>query len=70
LVQAADELLADLDMLLASIKVRAMEHKDTVCMRRSHGIHAEPMTLGLKFALWLDETERNIRRLETARCAQ
>ncbi|MBV5337196.1 MAG: adenylosuccinate lyase, partial [Deltaproteobacteria bacterium] len=41
LVQAADELLADLDLLLESIKLRAFEHKDTVCMGRSHGIHAE-----------------------------
>lgn len=52
LVQAADELLADLDMILESIKVRAYEHKDTVCMGRSHGIHAEPVTFGLKLATW------------------
>src|SRR5512137_3059935 len=50
MTQAADELLADLDMLLESIKARAYEHKDTVCMGRSHGIHAEPVTFGLKLA--------------------
>ena len=50
LTQAADELLADLDMLLAAIRKRAMEHKNTVCIGRSHGIHAEPVTFGLKLA--------------------
>jgi len=67
LVQAADELLADLDELLASIKVRALEHKDTVCMGRSHGIHAEPVTFGLKLAGWYAEMDRNRRRLKAAR---
>ncbi len=50
LTQAADELLADLDMVLESLKARALEHKDTVCIGRSHGIHAEPVTFGLKLA--------------------
>jgi len=67
LVQAADELLADLDELLASIKLRALEHKDTVCMGRSHGIHAEPVTFGLKLAGWYAEMDRNRRRLKSAR---
>ncbi len=67
LVQAADELLADVDMVLESIKVRAYEHKDTVCMGRSHGIHAEPVTFGLKLAGWYAEMKRNRRRLESAR---
>ncbi len=67
MVQAADLLLADLDLLLASIKVRAMEHKHTVCIGRSHGIHAEPVTFGLKLASWYAEMERNRRRLRAAR---
>jgi len=67
LTQAADELLADLDMVLAAIKKRAMEHKDTVCIGRSHGIHAEPVTFGLKLASWYAEMDRNHRRLAAAR---
>lgn len=67
LVQAADELLVDLDMILESIKLRAFEHKDTVCMGRSHGIHAEPVTFGLKLATWYAEMDRNRTRLRAAR---
>jgi len=67
LVQAADELLADLDMLLKSIRLRAFEHKDTVCIGRSHGIHAEPITFGLKLASFYAEMERNRSRLQAAR---
>ena len=67
LTQAADELLTDLDMVLAAIKMRAIEHKDTVCIGRSHGIHAEPVTFGLKLASWYAEMDRNRRRLLAAR---
>jgi adenylosuccinate lyase len=67
LVQSADELLADLDQLLETIKARAFEHRRTVCMGRSHGIHAEPMTFGLKLATWYAEMDRNRRRLRAAR---
>jgi adenylosuccinate lyase len=67
MTQAADELLADLDLLLESIKVRAYEHKDTVCMGRSHGIHAEPVTFGLKLASFYAEMQRNRVRLAAAR---
>ncbi len=67
LVQAADELLSDLDLVLESIKERAWEHKDTVCMGRSHGIHAEPVTFGLKLAGWYAEMDRNRTRLRAAR---
>ncbi len=67
MVQAADELLADLDMLLESLKIRALEHKDTVCMGRSHGIHAEPVTFGLKLASFYAEMQRNRTRLKAAR---
>jgi adenylosuccinate lyase len=67
LVQAADELLADLDLLLESLKLRALEHKDTVCIGRSHGIHAEPVTFGLKMASFYAEMQRNRTRLTAAR---
>ena len=67
LVQAADELLADLDMVLESLKQRAYEHKDTVCIGRSHGIHAEPVTFGLKLASFYAEMQRNRVRLLAAR---
>jgi adenylosuccinate lyase len=67
LVQAADLLLADLDLVLESIKKRAKEHKDTVCIGRSHGIHAEPVTFGLKLASWYAEMQRNRVRLAAAR---
>lgn len=65
--QAADILLELLKKFHVVLRRRAAEHKYTVMIGRTHGIHAEPMTLGLKFALWMDETERNIRRLEEAR---
>jgi adenylosuccinate lyase len=48
------------------LKVRALEHKNTICVGRSHGIHAEPTTMGLKFALWYEENQRNIERLKNA----
>jgi adenylosuccinate lyase len=67
LVQAADELLADLDMVMESIKLRAYEHKDTPCIGRSHGIHAEPVTFGLKLASFYAEMGRNRVRLLAAR---
>jgi adenylosuccinate lyase len=67
MTQAADELLADLDTLLDSLKLRAMEHKNTVCMGRSHGIHAEPVTFGLKLASFYAEMQRNRTRLAAAR---
>jgi adenylosuccinate lyase len=67
LVQAADELLGDLDALLDAIKLRAYEHKGTVCIGRSHGIHAEPVTFGLKLATWYAEMDRNRTRLRAAR---
>lgn len=67
LVQAADELLADLDMVLESIKLRAFEHKDSACIGRSHGIHAEPVTFGLVLASFHAEMQRNRVRLLAAR---
>jgi len=65
--QAADILLADLDGLLAALEKRARELKDMPCMGRSHGIHAEPVTMGLKFARFHAEFARNKKRLEAAR---
>ncbi|MEX2644105.1 MAG: adenylosuccinate lyase [Acetobacterales bacterium] len=67
LVQAADILIEDIDALLAALKRRAYEHKNTVCMGRSHGIHAEPTTFGLKLATFHAEFTRNRARLEAAR---
>ncbi len=67
MTQAADELIADLDALLDSIRKRAMEHKYTICMGRSHGIHAEPVTFGLKLASFYAEMSRNRARLAAAR---
>ncbi len=67
LSRAADILLDDLDRLMAALKRRAFEHKDTVCIGRSHGIHAEPTTFGLKLAQAYAEAERNRARLAAAR---
>jgi adenylosuccinate lyase len=67
LVQATDILLADIDAFLEVVKRRAYEHKMTVCMGRSHGIHAEPTTMGLKFAGMYAEFDRNRTRLQEAR---
>ncbi len=67
LTQAADILLADLDRLLAALKVRALEHKNSVCLGRSHGIHAEPTTFGVKLAGHYAAFQRNRLRLEQAR---
>ena len=63
---AGELLLEQLIELKDSLKQRAIEHKYTVCIGRSHGIHAEPTTMGLKFALWFEETKRNIKRLQSA----
>jgi len=67
LKQASDILLADIDGLLAALKRRAFEFKDTPTIGRSHGIHAEPTTFGLKLAGHYAEFQRNRRRLEAAR---
>jgi len=67
LMRASDLLLADLDALLAALKKRACEHKDTITIGRSHGIHAEPTTFGLKLAQAYAEMDRNRARLVAAR---
>ena len=67
LTRAADILIADIEGLLAALKRRAMEHKMTLRIGRSHGIHAEPVTMGLTFARFYAEMDRNLTRLRTAR---
>jgi adenylosuccinate lyase len=67
LVRAADLLLAGVDRVMAALKARAYEHKDTLRVGRSHGIHAEPTTMGLTFARFYAEMARNRSRLEQAR---
>jgi adenylosuccinate lyase len=67
LAQASDILLADLDRVLRALKKRAFEHKKTVCMGRSHGIHAEPTTFGLKLAGHYAAFDRARARLRAAR---
>lgn len=63
---AGEILMKQLLELKDALRERAIEHKTTICVGRSHGIHAEPTTIGLKFALWHDEMKRNIQRLENA----
>jgi adenylosuccinate lyase len=67
LTQASDLLLQGLDRLLAALEKRAKEHKDTVCIGRSHGIHAEPTTFGLKLASHYAAFDRARKRLASAR---
>ena len=66
LQKAGRMILKDIDKLMAVIKKKAFKYKDTVMIGRSHGIHAEPITFGLKLALWHDEMRRNRERLEHA----
>ncbi|MEM8536804.1 MAG: adenylosuccinate lyase [Pseudomonadota bacterium] len=67
LVRAADILIADMDRVLAALKTRAFEHKETIRIGRSHGIHAEPTTMGLTFARFYAEMARGRARLVNAR---
>ena len=67
LVRASDILIKDLKALLEALKRRAYEHKDTIRIGRSHAIHAEPTTMGLTFARFHAEMERNLARLKNAR---
>ncbi len=66
LKQAGHMILEGCDRLLDALKTRALEHKNTVMIGRSHGIHAEPITFGLKLAVWYDEMKRNRRRMAQA----
>jgi adenylosuccinate lyase len=65
--EAADLILADIDALSRVIKARALDHKRTVMVGRTHGVHAEPMTFGLKLALWYAELQRSRERTLRAR---
>ncbi|HEY4668602.1 MAG TPA: adenylosuccinate lyase [Tepidiformaceae bacterium] len=64
---AADLLLDDIDALAAVLERQAVAHRATLCAGRTHGVHAEPTTFGLKLTVWVDEMRRNRRRLEQAR---
>jgi adenylosuccinate lyase len=66
---AADILLRRCEGLITVIRQRAREHKKTVMIGRTHGIHAEPITFGFKLATWLDEMNHNVERLQQARAA-
>ncbi len=65
--EALDILIKDVEELLPILEENAFKYKDTVMMGRTHGVHAEPMVFGLKFALWYEEMKRNKERLEHAR---
>ena len=66
LVQASDLLIYDLKRLSMLLAARAKKYKNTVCIGRTHGVHAEPTTFGLKLALWYDEVNRSIKRMKAA----
>ena len=66
-VEASDILISDLKKLLAVLKTKTKKYKDTFCIARTHGVHAEPTTFGLKLAVWYDETLRNLDRMEQAK---
>lgn len=66
LKQSGELILTELLRLAETLKLKARAHKHTLCMGRSHGIHAEPTSFGLKFALWYDEAMRNVDRLKDA----
>ncbi len=65
--EALEIILRDVDLILEELKRLAYQHKDTLMMGRTHGIHAEPITLGLKFAVWYDEMRRNRERILRAK---
>ncbi|GAB4538226.1 MAG: adenylosuccinate lyase [Thermodesulfovibrionia bacterium] len=64
---AIDIIVDDIKGLMKTLKRLAFKYKDTPCIGRSHGVHAEPMTFGLKFALWYEDAKRNLERLKRAR---
>ena len=66
LKEASGLLAEDITLLITSIEKRAVEHKTTIMMGRTHGVHAEPITFGLKMALWAQEMKRNLKRLNDA----
>ena len=64
---AADLLIANAVRLVEVLKRRSLEFRDVICVGRSHGVHAEPTTFGLKLAVWTFEAARNVERLRRAR---
>ena len=64
--EALEILIRDVDEVMEELRRLAFEHKDTLMIGRTHGVHAEPITLGIKFAVWYDEMRRNRERLERA----
>lgn len=66
LKRAGELITSELSRLAEILKLKARQYRNTLCMGRSHGIHAEPTSFGLKFALWFEETQRNLRRLTDA----
>ena len=67
LKEASDILIDDLNQLLSVLKNKALRYRDTLMIGRSHGVHAEPITFGLKMALWYQEIERNLARIIRAK---
>jgi len=65
--EASELILKDIHRLLEVLKEKAFEYKETIMIGRTHGVHAEPITFGLKMALWYDEMRRNLLRMERAR---
>jgi adenylosuccinate lyase len=64
--QAGELITSGLEKLAEVLKRKAIEYKYTLMIGRTHGVHAEPITLGFKFALWYEETKRNIERMKRA----
>jgi adenylosuccinate lyase len=67
LKEASEIILQDIHRLLETLKKKAFQYKETMMIGRSHGVHAEPITFGLKMALWYDEIKRNLIRMERAK---
>jgi len=67
LKEATNILEQDTTEFITALKNKAIEHKHTIMMGRTHGVHAEPITLGLKIALWVEEMKRNAQRLTAAK---
>ena len=67
LKQSAEIIIEDIEKLIRILKEKALEHKYTLMVGRTHGVHAEPITLGFKFALWFSEMQRNLERIKRAK---
>lgn len=65
--ESSDLIIKGLKALMEDLKAQALKYKDAPCMGRSHGVHAEPMTFGLKFALWHEDMKRNLQRMKRAK---